>query len=100
MRLVSFHPKAEAELDEAAAWYQSKRSGLGKEFRLAVERAVDRISENPQVGSFYGASGFRYVLTRRFPYLVVYAESGQTIWIMAVAHGSRKPGYWKDRTIA
>ena len=32
-----------------------------------------------------------------FPYALIYRVSGQTITIFAVAHASRKPGYWRGR---
>jgi hypothetical protein len=34
---------------------------------------------------------------RRFPYLVVYREVSTGLQVIAVAHGRRRPGYWKNR---
>jgi hypothetical protein len=34
---------------------------------------------------------------RRFPYLIVFREGMEGIEIVAVAHGRRRPGYWRDR---
>lgn len=42
-------------------------------------------------------SGTRRALLRKFPFLVVFRESRAIIEIIAVAHGRRKPGYWKSR---
>ena len=97
MKPVVLHDQAIAELEEAAAWYEQRRSGLDGEFRSAVEQAVQRIRENPQVGSRYGATRFRYVLVRRFPYIVFYSENNQLVRVVAVAHGRRRPGYWMNR---
>jgi plasmid stabilization system protein ParE len=36
-------------------------------------------------------------LVRRFPYVVVYRQIAARVQIVAVAHGKRKPGYWKRR---
>ena len=36
-------PEAEEDLAEAKAWYERKREGLGDEFVLCVEEALDRI---------------------------------------------------------
>jgi hypothetical protein len=33
----------------------------------------------------------------RFPYHVIYLETGTHIRILAIAHDRRKPGYWTDR---
>jgi hypothetical protein len=35
--------------------------------------------------------------TRRFPFRVVYELQPDRIWIVAVAHLSRRPGYWTRR---
>ena len=67
MKPVVFHDLAVAELVEAAAWYEERKGGLGAEFRTAVEDAVRRIQDNPQAGSRFGGSKFRFGLVRRFP---------------------------------
>jgi toxin ParE1/3/4 len=98
MKPAIFYDQAKTELDDAIAWYDRCRVGPGKEFQAAVEEAVGRICENPQIGATYGTSRFQYVLVRRFPYVVFYAESTLAIRVMAVAHGRRRPGYWRNRT--
>jgi toxin ParE1/3/4 len=97
MKAAIFHDQAKAELEETVAWYEQRRAGLGRELQLAVENVVHRICENPKAGSRYGTSRFRYLLVRRFPYVVFYSESKALVRVMAVAHGRRKPGYWKNR---
>ena len=97
MKPVVLHDQAKAEVEEAAAWYERQRLGLGGKFRVAVEEAIQRIRENPQAGPRYAAARFRYVLVRRFPYVVFYGEGEHAVRVMAVAHGRRKPGYWKSR---
>jgi len=97
MRPVVFHDLAVAEFDEAAAWYEERKGGLGAEFRTAIEDAVQRIQNNPQAGSRYGRTKFRFVVARRFPFVVFYAEGEVAIRLMAVAHGRRRPGYWRKR---
>lgn len=97
MRPVLFHEQAKAELTETAVWYERQKPGLAREFRSAVEDAVLRIQENPHAGSSYGATSFRFLLVRRFPYVVFYAVGEHIIRVLAVAHGSRRPGYWIRR---
>ncbi|MFH2005301.1 MAG: type II toxin-antitoxin system RelE/ParE family toxin [bacterium] len=43
-----FHPAAEHELHEAAAYYDDKSPGLGRELILELFRAVDFVCENPE----------------------------------------------------
>jgi hypothetical protein len=35
-------------------------------------------------------------LLKRFPYTVYYLELDHSIWIAAVAHQQRRPGYWSQ----
>jgi hypothetical protein len=43
-------------------------------------------------------TGTRRYLLKRYPYAVIYRELDDLIWVVAVAHGKRRPGYWKSRT--
>jgi toxin ParE1/3/4 len=97
MKPVVFHDLAFAELDEAATWYEERQGGLGREFRVAIEDAVQRIRNNPLAGSRHGRTRFRFVLVHRFPYVVFYTEGEVVIQVMPVAHGRRRPGYWRKR---
>ena len=87
---------AEAELQDAAAWYDERSPGLGLRFILAVQRKTDEILEAPQRWPF--AAGSRRVLMGRFPYALVYREiSEDQVEIIAVAHLKRRSPYWSDR---
>jgi len=39
----------------------------------------------------------RKFLLARFPYSVYYLSRDDEVLILAVAHGSRRPGYWRHR---
>jgi hypothetical protein len=56
---VVIHPQAQAELEEACAYYEERRAGLGRELRLAVEAAVVRSNGIPEweVGTSVRGSG-------------------------------------------
>jgi toxin ParE1/3/4 len=90
---VVFHPDAEAELHAAVAYYESQREGLGADLLSEVERAVERIQENPNQFPIHNDLGIRKCLIRRFPYTIFYLETEETLWIAAVAHQRRRPGY-------
>lgn len=36
---------------------------------------------------------------QRVPYRVVYFVRGELLTLLAVVHGKRRPGYWRDRVI-
>ncbi len=41
--------------------------------------------------------GVRRSLLKKFPYAVVFIVMAEEIRILAVAHGRRRPGYWRAR---
>jgi plasmid stabilization system protein ParE len=97
---VRIGAEAEAELAEAARWYEMHRAGLGTEFLGAVDSAVARIAETPRVGSPVPGvpdEAIRRRAVRRFPYHVVYVELPDRLQILAVAHDRRRPAYWVGR---
>lgn len=96
MKPALFRAEAEAELEEAVAYYEAEKSGLGRDFRKQIEAAVLKIRETPLRWSPLGPDT-RRIHVGRFPYAVVYAELPDHILIIAVAHHRRRPGYWKDR---
>lgn len=97
MNQPQFHPKARAEFENSALFYDGKFPGLGLEFAAEVKTAVAFAYSHPEAGAPV-AEDFRRVIVRRFPYWVVYRSQGARIYIIAVAHQRRKPNYWNDRT--
>jgi len=95
---VIFHRDAEAELRAAVAYYEQQRPGLGLDLQAEVERAIGRIQEHPQLFPQHTTLGLRKCVVRRFPYTIFYLELDDNIWIAAVAHQRRRPGYWASRT--
>ncbi|THJ23237.1 MAG: type II toxin-antitoxin system RelE/ParE family toxin [Nitrospira sp. CG24D] len=87
---------AKQEISQAAAFYEECREGLGQEFLHAIESAFDQIQQHPTV--WRGLKGrFRRYLLQRYPYGVIYTIEGETIFVAAVMHLKRKPGYWVSR---
>ncbi|HEY2585717.1 MAG TPA: type II toxin-antitoxin system RelE/ParE family toxin [Tepidisphaeraceae bacterium] len=92
--------EAEAESFAAAAWYDAQRQGLGTEFLDELSTAFDAIEQNPQRYPEIPSEGRRQLRKRvlaRFPYQVIYQPVGDDVWVLAVAHGRRRPNYWKRR---
>ena len=96
MEEVIFHSEARAELLEAAAYYDGCRPGLGREFLEAAEAVVRLAQLHPKAGRVI-RSPYRRFLVRRFPYGIVYREHEATVFVAAVVHLHRKPGYWGTR---
>jgi plasmid stabilization system protein ParE len=93
---VVFGPFADLEYEEAFDYYEAEEPGLGEKFRRAVWAAIAIVEQHPQIGQEV-RPGVRKVLVRRFPYKLIYSVRGDTLRIIAVAHGHRKPDYWVDR---
>lgn len=96
MNSVPFLPAAREEFLAAASHYEEVAQGLGRDFITAVERAVARLAAFPEHGSPY-LLGTRRIVLRRFPFSVIYLVEAEVILVVAVAHHSRKPGYWRAR---
>lgn len=95
----SIHPDAEVELGDAAVYYTTHASRLVAEAFLAeYERVRDLVIENQKRGP-HVEGGLRVYHFDRFPYTLIYAEDTLAgPQILAVAHQSREPGYWKSRS--
>jgi plasmid stabilization system protein ParE len=93
---VEFLKDAEEELDEAFAWYESQKIGLGFQFIDEFNSAMKRILSFPLSYPFL-EKDVRRCLIKRFPYGIVYGIHNDTIVIVAVAHLHRQPSYWIER---
>lgn len=93
---LEMHPEARLEFREAIAYYEGCREGLGFEFSREIYASIQRIATAPLLWSTLSDNSRRF-LARRFPYTIIYQTLDDTVLIVAVAHQSRKPGYWKDR---
>ena len=97
MKPVWLHGDARAELDDAIAFYESRACGLWLDLQKKVEDVVKRIQQSPEAWTPHKRSGCRKCFTQRFPFTVYYMEFPEIIWVVAIAHGSRRPDYWRSR---
>jgi hypothetical protein len=101
VRPVRILQEAAEEATAAADWYDRERPGLGAEFSDAVEAAIDLIEEDVLPLSLLPgkseAKGAKRLILKRFPYDIVVIERSSEVVVIAVAHHSRKPGYWRER---
>jgi plasmid stabilization system protein ParE len=87
---------AQAELDDAIAWYASQAPGLGDAFLIETLKTLKLIEQYPKAWHPL-IQQIRRCRLRRFPYSVIYAQEGSDLLVLAVAHQHRKPGYWRTR---
>ncbi len=96
MKSHVFHPEADAEYAEAALYYAERGENLGGRFYDEIERVIAEIKTAPDRFRAYDPPARRN-LARDFPYAVVYLDEPDRIWILAVVHLRREPGYWRKR---
>lgn len=92
---VSYLAAAEREFVEAARWYED-RAGLGDDFIAEHDAALLHVRKSPlSPATLDGVH--RVARLRRYPYSLIYRIEDDTIFVVAVAHQSRRPGYWRRR---
>ena len=89
---------AEEDYLKARVHYEPRRLGLRANFAQDLESLLERICESPQMYPIIHPPDIRQArMGRPFRYSVIYRERDDGISVIAVAHPSRKPGYWLER---
>ena len=96
MPAVEFLPDAADEAAAAREWYAARSTGAANAFLIELDHAIEQIRSGPGRWPLHVHETRRYLM-HHFPFSVIYKEIGSTIYVIAVAHAKRKPGYWKDR---
>jgi len=94
--IIRFVDEAQRELLDAISHYEEARSGLGRRFKDEVDRYILWIADHPELCRLR-PGGYRRINLRVFPFYIPYIVRGTSLWILAVAHGRRKPLYWISR---
>jgi plasmid stabilization system protein ParE len=97
-RRLIVRPEAEADITNAAVWYESHEPGLGLEFTSELHSAFVRAINSPE--SFVRVRRnptVRRILTRRFPYRVFFIDRPDALVVFAVLHAARHDRIWKLR---
>lgn len=88
--------EARDEFLHEVAYYEAKREGTGRRFRLAVTAAFQLIQRFPGAGA-PGPAGTRKTKVKGFPFTIVYREAAGEIVVFAIAPDRQQPGYWLPR---
>jgi plasmid stabilization system protein ParE len=97
---VVIRPEVEADVAEAAAWYDFQREGLGAEFVGEVLLVLDALAVNPLLNSRrHSGKNIRWRYAERFPYRVIYEviEEENSVVIAAVLHAAQHDRHWLRR---
>ena len=91
-----FHPEAREEFLAAIEFYNDSLPGLGLDFTDEVHTAVELCELLPSMWPEI-APGIRRCLLKRFPYVILYSQEADALFIYAVMHMHRDPDCWRYR---
>jgi plasmid stabilization system protein ParE len=95
---IVFHPEASREYRASLRWYAERSRRAAERFERAIDRVLEEVRRNPARYGFYD-DRHREAILPRYPFSVIYRSvPNGDIQVVAVAHASREPGYWEDRT--
>ena len=99
-RQLIVRPEAEADITDAALWYDSRERGVGLELISEVRSAIARALKNPESFTRVRLNPtIHRVLTRRFPYRVFFIVRTDALVVFAVLHAARHDRVWKHRSL-
>jgi plasmid stabilization system protein ParE len=96
-REIVFAPLARLEFEDAAAWYEAQRSGLGEEFRIEVNATLQQILKSPERFRLASPSTHQATLKRFRKYSIYYSIELDAINVTSIFHGSRNPAQLRGR---
>jgi plasmid stabilization system protein ParE len=88
---------AEEDYTESLCWYAKRSLRAARGFDAAFSRALDAIAADPDMYPWCDGR-HQFFLLKRYPFQVIFRKkSSEKVLIVAVAHTSRRPGYWLER---
>jgi len=93
---IDLHPEALEEWKSAVAWYLERNETAAVNFVAELDQAIALIAASPQRWP-KGLHGTPKFVLQRFPFAIIYREREADVQVLAIAHGHRRPGYWKGR---
>ena len=94
---VNLNAEAQADVDAAVDWYIGEGALIAAEdFTDEFDRALNLLNQFAALGES-GAHNTRSLPLPGFPYSLIYRLQDHTVCVIAVAHHSRRPGYWVGR---
>jgi toxin ParE1/3/4 len=95
-RRTFVRPETQADIREAARWYESREAGLGIPFIGKVRASLQHIADNPLRFPTVDKDVHRALL-HKFPYSIYFVSEPEDPTIIAVLHQHRRPVTSKSR---
>jgi toxin ParE1/3/4 len=96
LKRLRLHRLALKEFFEAGDFYKADSESAAEAFSLVMEDSFRLLAEDPLIGT-PRKDGLRSFTVRQFPYNLIYRDEPDRVYILAIAHHRRKPGYWAKR---
>jgi plasmid stabilization system protein ParE len=93
---IRYLPPASDELEEAVNWYAARGLAAAEKFSRIFVATLREAARSPHHWPL-DRYGTRQIHLRPFSYYLVVREFRGVLEVVAVAHTSRRPGYWRDR---
>lgn len=98
MTPIQFAKPASEEFEAAIRWYEQRSQGLGAEFYDAIVAAMELTGAHPEIGATRSDPlPTRQFVLQRFPYKIVSRVRSRDLYVVAIAHTSRRPDFWQNR---
>jgi len=99
VKKFDFHPLAREEYFESLDYYADRSYHAGEEFLEEFEDGIQSIIRFPEAYTVIEnrVPAIRRKTLNQFPFSIIYVNAPAVIYILAVAHQSRHPNYWKGR---
>jgi plasmid stabilization system protein ParE len=99
--IVRIDEDALAEARALTLRYLRQNPAAGKRFLDLLRRALHDIGAKPTSYPFLESlrrnKRYRRIRLKGYPVFVVYEVIDDEVLVVAVAHGARRPGYWRGR---
>ena len=96
--ILRLHRRAVDEIDHEVDYYEAKQAGLGAELEDQIDAALSMIVRFPLAApQWKERTDRRVVILDRFPFTLPYRLMSEELVVLALAHTSRRPGYWMRR---
>lgn len=96
MKRIVIAREAQKELREGLLFYAQRSVRAASQFADDFEKALNLIRAFPNAWPAY-VENTRHCKFSRFPHALIYRQDPKIIRVIAVAHLSRRMGYWKIR---
>lgn len=99
MYTIELSKEAKTDYENAVAWYEEQKAGLGFDFSVRLAEIFESIENAPERQRFL-YDNRRFAFVKQFPYKVYFLtdDLNLTVVVFAILHNRRDPQIWKERS--